>query len=160
MSRTFTTAFIAAALFASSASAGWYNSDDGSAAYGIIIHPRTESVSGVGLSFFQTHEPCDSVLLMPMEFGAESIALQVDGERFRSSGMRHYGGRSFIVLSDAALAALKHGTYGVVYFDEIPFFLDLTGSAKAINKAWRSCERGSTRSKPALPSKPDHWLGV
>jgi hypothetical protein len=123
--------------------------------------------TAVGVTFLGS---CDQAYLGVFDSYTVTGALIVDGQLYPVKSPVTIRGRlTVFALSSAELSALKNGTAGVFVSNGDDYPLDLTGSARAINEAWRRCERDWAREHaPAPQAAPEpveaptqsNWMSI
>ena len=94
---------------------------------------------------FISPSPCDrAALIVAGNNKIEKIGLAVDGKTWEFADARTNEHGSYIELNKSALKALKSGNNAAVITDRGLIPMDLAGSARAINEAWRQCEAMNT----------------
>jgi hypothetical protein len=126
----------------------------------VVTDVHASAYAGNGLVVSVTFDPlfgCDLASLSVM--GNSTImawSLEVDGVAFASKSVSVRDESDIPIsaelLSPAELAALKGGRRAVLTTDGGWMPIDLTGSASAINRAWRACEAEIAAAPP--PARP------
>lgn len=142
---------IAVTLAAGPASADWIAQNSLA-----IANPGDPVLTGIT---FEEGDTCDSASLFILgNKDVRAISLVVDGTAYGTAEATLYGDVAMIVTAGpGALRAIKSGTQAAVITDQGSIYINLSGSAAAMNSAYAACMRNVRESvseylRPIQPS--------